>query len=153
MGRYRGPFKRYNKTDRDAVFEALELVGMDGYGKRHISMLSGGQLQRILIARAISRKPKLLLMDEPLSNIDPGTQKSVYGLFKRLADKMSVVFVTHDISAVSAYVEKVVCLNGTLYYHGPKEGSLGRLEDAYGCPIEMIAHGIPHRVLKSHNGE
>ncbi len=153
MGRYRGPFKRYDKTDRDAVFKALELVDMDGYAKRHISMLSGGQLQRVLIARAISRKPRLLLMDEPLSNIDPGTQKSVYGLFKRLADKMSVVFVTHDISAVSAYVEKVVCLNGRLYYHGPKEGSLGRLEDAYGCPIEMIAHGIPHRVLKSHSGE
>jgi len=118
---------------------------------RHISMLSGGQLQRVLIARAIVRDPELLLMDEPLSNIDAGTQKSIYELFLELGKRMSVVFVTHDISAISTYVEKVACLNGKLFYHGPKEGSLGKLEDAYGCPIEMISHGVPHRVLKRHS--
>jgi zinc transport system ATP-binding protein len=150
MGRYKGPLKRYDIGDREAAYEALELVGMGKMAGRHISMLSGGQLQRVLIARAIARKPELLLMDEPLSNIDAGTQKSVYELFLRLGEKMSVVFVTHDISAISSYVEKVACLNRKLYYHGPKEGSLGKLEDAYGCPIEMIAHGVPHRVLKSH---
>jgi zinc transport system ATP-binding protein len=149
-GRYRRPLSRYNNEDREAVDEALRLVGMKKMAGRHISMLSGGQLQRVLIARAISRKPELLLMDEPLSNIDAGTQKSIYDLFLELGKKMSVVFVTHDISAISSYVEKVVCLNRKLYYHGPKEGSLGRLEDAYGCPIEIIAHGVPHRVLKSH---
>ncbi len=153
MGRYKGPLRRYNNADREAVYEALELVGMKKMAGRHISMLSGGQLQRVLIARAIARKPELLLMDEPLSNIDAGTQKSVYELFLRLGKKMSVVFVTHDISAISSYVEKVACLNRKLYYHGPKEGSLGRLEGAYGCPIEMIAHGVPHRVLKSHTGD
>ena len=130
--------------------DALDLVGIGGLGKRHISMLSGGQLQRVLIARAKVRQPELLLMDEPLSNIDAGTQRSVYELFQKLGRKMAVVFVTHDISAVSTYVEKVACLNRRLYYHGPKEGSLGKLEDAYGCPIEMIAHGVPHRVLKKH---
>lgn len=150
LGRYRGPFKSYDKTDFHAAEEALELVGLNGYCRRHISMLSGGQLQRVLIARALSRKPELLLMDEPLSNIDSGTQRSVYELFKRLSGKMAVVFVTHDISAVSTYVEKIACLNRRLYYHGSSEGSLGMLEDAYGCPVEVIAHGIPHRVLKDH---
>jgi zinc transport system ATP-binding protein len=153
MGRYKGPLKRYDNTDREAVCEALELVGMENMPDRHINMLSGGQLQRVLIARAIARKPELLLMDEPLSNIDTGTQKSVYELFLKLGEKMSVVFVTHDISAISSYVEKVACLNRKLYYHGPREGSLGKLEDAYGCPIEMIAHGIPHRVLKTHTDD
>jgi zinc transport system ATP-binding protein len=150
MGRYKAPLKRYGNADVEAAYEALDLVGMEKMPGRHISMLSGGQLQRVLIARAIARKPELLLMDEPLSNIDAGTQKSFYELFQRLGKKMSVVFVTHDISAISSYVEKVACLNRKLYYHGPKEGSLGKLEDAYGCPIEMIEHGIPHRVLKSH---
>jgi zinc transport system ATP-binding protein len=150
MGRYRGPAKRYTSEDIEAVEEALDMVDMADYSKRHISMLSGGQLQRVLIARAIVRQPELLMMDEPLSNIDAGTQRYVYELFSKLSRKMAVVFVTHDISAVSTYVEKVACLNRRLYYHGPKEGSLGKLEDTYGCPIEMIAHGIPHRVLKRH---
>lgn len=150
MGRYKGPLKRYDSSDKAAVEEALDLVGMKKFGRRHISMLSGGQLQRVLIARAIARKPKLLLMDEPLSNIDAGTQDSIYELFLKLGKEMSVVFVTHDIGAISTYVQKVACLNQKLYYHGPKEGSLGKLEDAYGCPIEMITHGVPHRVLKTH---
>jgi len=150
MGRYKGPLKRYNDSDRGAAEEALEQVGMKGFSKRHISMLSGGQLQRVLIARAIARQPKLLLMDEPLSSIDAGTQKSMYELFLKLGQSMAVVFVTHDISAISDYVNKVACLNRRLYYHGPGEGSLGKLEKAYGCPIEIIAHGIPHRVLKDH---
>lgn len=150
MGRYRGLARRYTVKDREAAEEALAMVGMTGMAKRHISMLSGGQLQRVLIARAISRQPELLLMDEPMSSIDAGTQKSVYELFLKLKEKMAVVFVTHDIGAVSSYTEKVACLNRTLYYHGPREGSLGKLEDAYGCPVEMIAHGVPHRVLKDH---
>lgn len=150
MGRYRGPARRYTSYDREAVEDALNVVDMTGFAKRHIGMLSGGQLQRVLIARAIVRQPELLLMDEPLSNIDAGTQRSIYELFLELGKKMAVVFVTHDISAISTYVEKVACLNRRLYYHGPKEGSLGKLEDAYGCPVEMIAHGIPHRVLKKH---
>jgi len=150
MGRYHGIAQRYTSRDRKAVKDALETVDMGNLENRHIGKLSGGQLQRVLIARAIVRQPRILLMDEPLSNIDAGTQRSVYELFLKLGEKMAVVFVTHDISAISTYVEKVACLNRRLYYHGPKEGSLGKLEDAYGCPIEMIAHGIPHRVLKKH---
>jgi zinc transport system ATP-binding protein len=63
---------------------------------------------------------------------------------------MAIVFVTHDISVISEYFDKVACLNRKLFYHGPKEGSIGKLEDTYGCPVEVIAHGIPHRVLKKH---
>ena len=58
--------------------------------------------------------------------------------------------VTHDIGAISAYVETVACLNGRLYYHGTAEGSLGKLDDVYQCPVEVIAHGHPHRVLREH---
>ncbi len=150
MGRYRGIARKYTPEDREAVKAALATIDMLKLKSRHIGMLSGGQLQRVLIARAIVREPVLLLMDEPMASIDPEMQKSMYELFTRLSKKMAIVFVTHDISAISIYIEKVVCLNRKLFYHGPKEGSLGKLEKTYGCPVEAIAHGIPHRVLKKH---
>ncbi len=150
MGRYRGPLQKYTEKDKRAVLDALATVGMLEYKNRHISMLSGGQLQRVLIARAIVREPKLLLLDEPMSSVDPETQKSIYELFQELNRKMAVIFVTHDIGAISAYIDRVFCLNRKLYYHGPREGSLGKLEEAYRCPVEILAHGIPHRVLGRH---
>lgn len=150
MGRYRGIARKYTSVDREAVRAALSNMGMLKLSSRHIGMLSAGQLQRVLIARAIVREPVLLLMDEPLTSIDPKMQKSMYELFTRLSKKMAVVFVTHDIGAISVYIKKVACLNRRLFYHGPKEGSLGKLEKTYGCPVEAIAHGIPHRVLKKH---
>ncbi|HEY4696106.1 MAG TPA: ABC transporter ATP-binding protein [Candidatus Hydromicrobium sp.] len=150
MGRYRGPLKKYSEKDKKSVLDALETVGMLEYKNRHISMLSAGQLQRILIARAIAREPELLLLDEPMASVDPETQKSIYELFLELNKRMAVVFVTHDIGAISIYVDRVLCLNRKLFYHGPKEGSLGKLEEAYSCPVEILAHGIPHRVLGRH---
>ena len=150
MGRYRGVARRYTPEDREAVDKALATIGISKLSSRHIGMLSSGQLQRMLIARAIVREPLLLLMDEPLASIDPEMQKSMYELFVKLRKKMAIVFVTHDIGAISIYVEKVACLNRKLFYHGPKEGSLGKLEKTYGCPVEAIAHGVPHRVLKKH---
>jgi zinc transport system ATP-binding protein len=150
MGRYRGPLKKYSEGDKKSALNALETVGMLEYRNRHISMLSAGQLQRVFIARAIARDPELLLLDEPMSSVDPGTQKSIYELFLELNKRMAVVFVTHDIGAISIYIDRVLCLNRKLFYHGPKEGSLGKLEEAYSCPVEILAHGIPHRVLGRH---
>ncbi len=150
MGRYRGIGKRLNKADEKSAMDALETVGMAHMSQRHISMLSGGQIQRIMIARAIVGGPEILLLDEPLSGVDTEAQKSFYDLILKLSKNIAIVFVTHDVGVISQYFEKVICLNRKLFYHGPKEGSIGRLEDAYGCPVEVLAHGIPHRVLKEH---
>jgi zinc transport system ATP-binding protein len=150
MGIYNGAGKRYTRDDHLSVESALETTGIKNLQNRHISMLSGGQTQRMLIARALVKNPEVLLLDEPMSGVDPEMQAAFYDLILHLNKKMAIVFVTHDISVISAYFEKVICLNHKLYYHGPKEGSLGKLEDTYGCPVELLAHGIPHRVLKEH---
>jgi len=150
MGRYHGLLKKYRENDKKAAMDALSTVGMLKYMNHHISMLSGGQLQRVLIARAIVREPKLLLLDEPMSSVDPVSQKSIYELFNELNKKMAIIFVTHDIGAISSYIDRVFCLNQKLYYHGPREGSLGKLAEAYNCPVEILAHGVPHRVLGRH---
>lgn len=149
-GRYHGLFKNYTKEDRKAVLHALKDVEMQDFKDRQISKLSGGQMQRVFIARAIVREPKLLIMDEPMASIDPEMQHSFYELMSRLKDKMAIVLVSHDVGAVSTHVDKIACLNQKLFYHGPVENSANGLEEIYNCPIELISHGIPHRMLKEH---
>lgn len=149
-GRYHGLFKGHNKADAKAVEKALKDVNMLELKDRQISRLSGGQMQRVFIARAIVREPKILLMDEPMASIDPEMQNSFYNLLSHLKDKMTIVLVSHDVGTVSTHVDKIACLNRKLYYHGPVEDAAESLEEIYSCPIELITHGIPHRVLKTH---
>ena len=74
----------------------------------------------------------------------------IYDLLKDLKEKMSIILVTHDIGVISSHVDKVACLNCQLYYHDSKEIPHETLEAVYHCPVDIIAHGIPHRVLKEH---
>lgn len=149
-GRYHGLFKGYTKSDRKAVEKALKDVEIYKLRDRQISEISGGQMQRVFIARSIVREPKLLLMDEPMASIDPEMQNSFYELLSRLKDKMTIILISHDVGAVSAHVDKIACLNRELFYHGPVEDSAKGLEEVYKCPLELISHGIPHRVLRNH---
>ncbi len=151
IGRYNGLFKRYSEEDKQKVTEALKITGMENFKDRQIGKLSGGQMQRVFLARALVRDPKLLLLDEPTASADPEMQQSFYKLIKELNEKMAIVIVTHDVSAVLQYGKSVACVNRKLYYHGEKEGAIGKLQEAYKCPIELIAHGVPHRVLQDHN--
>ncbi|VUT27511.1 MAG: zinc ABC transporter ATP-binding protein [Candidatus Syntrophoarchaeum sp. GoM_oil] len=150
MGRYKQKFKSYSKKDHEITLDALETVGMLEFKDRQIGRLSGGQIQRVFVARAIVREPKLLLLDEPTASIDPEMQKLFYELLSELKKRMAIVLVTHDISVVSTYIDEIACLNRRLFYHGKTEGGLGMLEEMYKCPIEVLAHGTPHRVLRTH---
>lgn len=152
MGRlsHKGPLQRYNEEDRKAAREALEIVGMLEFKDRQVGELSGGQKQRVFIARSLVTKPKLLILDEPSTGIDSRMQKEFYELLNRLKSEIAIIMVTHDISAISVYVDKIGCLNRQFHYHDSKEISPHDLEVSYQCPIELIAHGVPHRVLKEH---
>jgi zinc transport system ATP-binding protein len=152
MGRLGGGqlFRNYRPADVEAAREALKAVDMLEYQDRQIGKLSGGQQQRIFVARALVGNPKLLLLDEPMSSVDTAMQEEFYQLLARLKETMAIIIVSHDISAVSIYVDKIACLNRRLFYHGTKEISADDLEATYQCPVQMIAHGIPHRVLKEH---
>lgn len=153
MGRYgnTGLFKRYSRADKESVKSALEFAGMFDYRSRQIGKLSGGEQQRVFIARALVSGPELLLLDEPTASVDSAMQTEFYELLEKLKKRMTIVMVSHDIGAVSVYVDKIACLNRQLFYHGFKEISPEVLEATYKCPVQMIAHGaVPHRVLKEH---
>ena len=143
---------RYSEADKKIALEALQTTGITELAGRQIGKLSGGQLQRVLIARALSIMPKLLLLDEPTASIDPDMQLEFYQLLEKLKKDMAIVMVSHDITAISIYVDKVACLNSRLMYHGSKEITPEALEATYKCPVQLIAHGdIPHWVLKEHD--
>lgn len=153
MGRLSRPhlLRRYTADDRLRAIRALDAVGIAQLKNRPIGEMSGGQQQRVFIARALVRDPELLLLDEPLANVDTTTQDDIYRLLAELRTRMTIVMVSHNLSAISTYVDKVACLNVRLYYHGSREIPPGDVEAAYGCPIELLAHGMPHRVLRRHD--
>jgi zinc transport system ATP-binding protein len=153
MGRYgrRGLLKRYGRMDKIAAEKALERVGMLDHAGSQIGKLSGGQQQRAFIARALVGEPELLLLDEPAASVDSAMQTELYELLSALKKEMTIIMVSHDIGAVSVFVDKIACLNVQLYYHGSKEITEEILEATYKCPVQLIAHGdIPHRVLREH---
>ncbi|OIP27095.1 MAG: ABC transporter [Chloroflexi bacterium CG_4_9_14_3_um_filter_45_9] len=149
----RGMFRQYVREDKELAHEVLKEVGMIDFKDRQIGKLSGGEQQRIFIARALVTEPKILLLDEPTASVDTSMQAEFYDILERLKQRMAIVLVSHDIGAVSTCVNKIACLNRRLFYHGSKEISPEELEAVYQCPVDLIAHGIPHRVLREHHIE
>lgn len=143
-------FMKYTKTDKEIAYEQLTRVGIETLANRQISALSGGEFQRLLIARALTISPKLLLLDEPTASVDASSRDQIYQLLSDLNKEMTIVLVTHDLLAISSRVRKLACLNGSLVYHGEPELNEHIVNELYGCPVDLIAHGVPHRVLKEH---
>lgn len=146
-------FHRYTKEDREIAETMLEKLGMHELKERQIGQLSGGQLQRVLIARALAVQPKIILLDEPTSSVDSTSKYQIYELLNKLNEEITVIVVTHDTEAVSSHIKSLACLNTKLYYHGAPELDNETFQQVYGCPVELIAHGVPHRVLKKHEGD
>ena len=139
--------------DREAVRQALDTVELSEVADVRVGRLSGGQIQRALIARALAAEPRVLLLDEPTASLDTHIGRSVYDLLGRLADEIPIVLVSHDIGVISRTVRTIACLNVRLHYHHSPELTPEMVEAAYGCPVDLVAHGVPHRVLESHGDE
>lgn len=150
MGRAgrRGLFRRYTEEDIASAEKALQTVELSRYRDKQIGRLSGGQIQRVFIARALVSNPDLLLLDEPTASVDKYIETEVYDLLDELQSKMAIVIVSHDIGVISVHVKKFACLNHRLFYCGEKKPNLEMIEDAYKCPIDFISHGKKHRVLR-----
>lgn len=145
---------RLAKEQRERAGDWMERVGIAHLSGRKLSELSGGQLQLGLVARALVREPELLLLDEPTANADARAEGTVYSLLERCCKDRTAVVVSHDIGVLSRNVGSIACVGGgRIVYHGTTDLPVGTIEEAYGCPVEFIAHGHPHRVLPHHDGD
>ena len=145
------PIFKYTDTQKQKADEILKTLGIFDKKDCLVSELSGGQRQRLLIARALVSSPKILVLDEPTASVDPVSSENIFEILSNLKG-VTVIVVTHDMFAVSTKIRSLACLNKTLVYHGEPELTKATVETLYNCPVELIAHGVPHRVLPEHDG-
>lgn len=149
----RGKFiKRYNSSDKEKVHAIAERMGVGKLLYRAIGDLSGGQLQRVLLGRAIIDNPKLIILDEPNSYVDKLFETNFYKLLGDINNEIAIILVSHDVGTIISMVKNIACVNQGLHYHKGTEVSEEWLSNAYdSCPIEILGHGsLPHRVVLSH---
>ena len=146
-------FHQYKKEDKKKAETVLNQLNLLHLKDRQIGKLSGGQLQRVLIARGLAIEPEILLLDEPTASVDASSSSQIYELLKELNEKKTIIVVTHDMAAVSSYFDSLACLNEKLYHHGDKHLDRETTEQVFGCPVDLIAHGHPHHVFSPHREE
>jgi len=149
MGRTRllGPLRRPSAADRKRSREALEEIGVGDLADRPLYALSGGQHQRVLIARAIAADPELLVLDEPTSAMDPAAERVLLELVERLkrAHDLSVVLVTHQLTAVAGFATEVALVDRqrAVFEVGPVKQMLDpqKLGQLYGREVRVVDVG------------
>lgn len=148
-----GLFHRHNKDEHAKAQRLAEYLHIDNVLSQNINAVSGGQMQKTMIARAMIQEPDILILDEPTSNVDNSSRNEIFEILKDVnrEKNITILLISHDIGAVSSYVKSVACLNQTLHYHPEKAFSNVEIERTFGCPIDLIAHGTPHRVLEQHD--
>jgi len=143
--------RKKNAFTQEKVKNTLESVGITDLKNRPIGELSGGELQRTMLARAIISTPKILVLDEPNTYVDNKFEQELYRILKELNKTMAILLVTHDVGTITPYIKTIACVNRSLHYHASNEISTDQLK-VYNCPIEMVTHGtVPHRVVQEHN--
>jgi zinc transport system ATP-binding protein len=147
----RALFRAYRKSDREKAVAILDELKLSNLADRSIGELSGGQRQKVLLARALVSDPEILFLDEPTASIDTVGQDEIYEHMLAINRKgTTVVLVTHNVGAVSSYVRSVACVNKRLFYHPDGVLDDSTIAATFGCPVDIIAHGLPHRVLHQH---
>lgn len=147
----RSVLRGYGKEERERVDSVLSRAHLIELKKRSIGELSGGQLQRVMLCRAIISKPKLLVLDEPANFVDNRFENELYSLLQDLSREMAIIMVSHDLGTISSVVRSIVCVNRHVHRHDSNIITEEQLRN-YDCPIQLISHGnIPHTILGEHH--
>lgn len=152
LSKQKSIFRKYKKEHHEEAHQIIARMGLEGLENRSIGELSGGQLQRALLGRALVSNPEVVILDEPNTYIDKRFEAKLYSLLEEINKERAIILVSHDIGTVLKNVKTIACVNETVHYHPHTEVPTEWLEEHFGCPIEMLGHGtFPHRVLKCHH--
>ena len=124
-------FSRYSQTQHQQVLDTLERMQLMEFKDRHIAALSGGQLQRVLLARAIVSKPDVVILDEPNTYIDRRFQKQMYEMLEQINKECAIIIVSHDVAEVLNNVKHIACVNHHLHYHDTTDMPREKLEEHF----------------------
>ena len=136
-----GMLRKTPREDLDFADALLERVGVADVADRPVGALSGGELQRVYIARALAPRPRLLVLDEPTTGIDRGGQQRFIEFIQSLKAELglTMVFVSHDLRAVSSISDRIACLNRTLHYHDvPDHLPADLVYRMFACDLEAM---------------
>ena len=133
-------FGGYGAQDRETTRWVMTQTEIADLAQRRIATLSGGQLQRVLVARALACAPQILILDEPTANIDMRVESDIFDLLRVLNQRMTILVVSHDVAFISAYVRRVACVNRTLLCHATESIDGQVIHDLYGGDVRRVAH-------------
>jgi zinc transport system ATP-binding protein len=140
-----------NKQEKEKAESLLQEMGILAIRNKSIGELSGGQMQRVFLCRALINEPELLVLDEPSTYVDNNFEGELYLKLKELNNRMAILLISHDVGTISFFVKTIACVNRSLHHHPSNIISEEQLT-SYNCPLQIITHGnIPHTVLKLHD--
>ena len=141
-----GLFRRLTARHHESVKNAVERVGLSAKLDQRIGSLSGGQLQRVFIARALVAEPELLILDEPTVGVDQESIEQFYGLLRSLKEEngLTMMIVSHDVGVMTQWVNKVACVQKKIHFHGTahdfEHNQEKILESMYGGSMKLLSH-------------
>jgi len=133
-------FGSYRPEQRQTGAGVMEILDLLSIANQPLASLSGGQLQRVWIARALCSQPEILVLDEPTASIDIQAEEDIFALLKQYNSNITILVVSHDIAFISSYVNRVACLNRTLICHDVESIDGKTVEELYGGHVSMIHH-------------
>lgn len=140
-----GMFQSHRREDLAFIDTLIDRLGLADMADAPVGRLSGGQLQRVFIAKALAPQPKLLILDEPTTAIDRSAQQRVIEMIQQLKGdlELTVILISHDLRAVSAISDRIACLNMTLHYHDvPEHLPADLVYQMFACDLEAIGLGV-----------
>lgn len=141
------PFFRIKKSDSDIANGVMDQLGITDLKERQISQLSGGQMQKVLIARALTVNPDILILDEPTSSIDSQSKKDIFNILKDLNKEMTILIVSHDIADITRYATKIACLNRKLHAHESGKLTAAMYDQTFKCDVDFIQQIQPVQII------
>lgn len=140
-----------NSEEKEKAEALLAEMGISHIRNKAIGELSGGQMQRVFLCRALMNQPELLILDEPSTYVDNNFEGELYLKLKELNEQMAILLISHDVGTISFFVKTIACVNRHVHHHPSNIISEEQLA-SYNCPLQIITHGnIPHTVLKQHD--